>query len=293
MSPPTVTLAAFIQCQRLLGQCASNDITHHDPITRRLEKQPYQHRIKSTQFNSTCILHQKPQPSEVRPSAAARLPLQITTSNTWINSLHKCHDCCATTALHLVSTLSSTAIQHPLPTMRYNLIQMILRSVALLMTLLLTALIGNVMASNIDAAGSATAAVNFIMFIAVVCWVVCIVGLLAFFVSALDKPLMQLPLDGIAVLFTFIGAIVLAAKLRVVNCGDINPKALPGDWIAWGSASDEGRCRRLQASTVFIWFLFACVSGSLFLTIRTARNQYGSLRSAASRPSMSQISSSV
>ncbi|KAJ0139037.1 Adenylate-forming reductase Nps10 [Fusarium oxysporum f. sp. albedinis] len=65
MSPPTVTLAAFIQCQRLLGQCASNDITHHDPITRRLEKQPYQHRIKSTQFNSTCILHQKPQPSEV------------------------------------------------------------------------------------------------------------------------------------------------------------------------------------------------------------------------------------
>ncbi|KAF5250755.1 hypothetical protein FANTH_4104 [Fusarium anthophilum] len=177
--------------------------------------------------------------------------------------------------------------------MRYNLIQMILRSVALLMTLLLTALIGNVMASNIDAAGSATAAVNFIMFIAIVCWIVCIIGLLAFFVSALDKPLMQLPLDGIAVLFTFIGAIVLAAKLRVVNCGDINPKALPGDWIAWGSASDEGRCRRLQASTVFIWFLFACMSGSLLLTIRTARNQFGSLRSAASRPSMSQISSSV
>ncbi|CEI66863.1 hypothetical protein FVEN_g8516 [Fusarium venenatum] len=177
--------------------------------------------------------------------------------------------------------------------MRYNLIQMILRGTGLLMTILLTALIGSVISSNIDAIGSATAAVNFIMFVAVVCWIVCIIGLLSFFVSALDKPLLQLPLDAIAVLFTFIGAIVLAAKLRVVSCGEINPKALPTDWIAWGSASDEGRCRRLQASTVFIWFLFACVSGSLFLTIRNARNTYGSLRSAASRPSMSQISSSV
>ncbi|KAF5236090.1 hypothetical protein FAUST_6766 [Fusarium austroamericanum] len=177
--------------------------------------------------------------------------------------------------------------------MRYNLIQMILRATGLLMTLLLTALIGSVISSNIDAIGSATAAVNFIMFVAIVGWIVCIIGLLGFFVSALDKPLLQLPLDSIAVLFTFIGAIVLAAKLRVVNCGEINPKALPTDWIAWGSANDEGRCRRLQASTVFIWFLFACVSGSLFLTIRAARNTYGSLRSAASRPSMSQISSSV
>ncbi|KAF5025201.1 hypothetical protein F66182_2667 [Fusarium sp. NRRL 66182] len=173
--------------------------------------------------------------------------------------------------------------------MRYNLIQMILRCTALLLTLLLTALIGNTIASNIDAAGSATAAVNFIMFVAVISWVVCIIGLAAFFASAVDKPLMQLPLDGFAVLLTFIGAVTLAAKLRVVNCGDINPQGLPGDWIAWGSASDEKRCRQLQASTVFIWFLFGCFSGSLFLTIRTVRNTFGSLRSA-SRPAMSQIS---
>ncbi|KAF4969265.1 hypothetical protein FSARC_3471 [Fusarium sarcochroum] len=174
--------------------------------------------------------------------------------------------------------------------MRFNLIQMILRGTTLLLTLLLTALIGNVIATNIDAAGSATAAVNFIMFIAIVSWIVCAIGLLSFFASALDKPQMQLPLDGVAVLLTFIGAIVLAAKLRVVNCGDINPKALPSDWIAWGSESDEKRCRHLQASTVFIWFLFGCYGGSLFLTIRNARNTFGSVRSAASRPAMSQIS---
>ncbi|KAM5352360.1 hypothetical protein ACJ41O_005083 [Fusarium nematophilum] len=172
--------------------------------------------------------------------------------------------------------------------MRYNLIKMILRAVALLITLLVTALIGNVIASNIDAAGSATAAVNFVMFVAALSWIVCIVGLVAFFASALDKPALQLPLDAAAVLFSFIAAVVLAAKLRAVDCGNINPKALPGDWIAWGSASDEKRCRELQASTVFMWFLFACFSGSLFLTVRDARNTYGSIRNA-SRPSMSQI----
>ncbi|KAF4972363.1 hypothetical protein FZEAL_9612 [Fusarium zealandicum] len=172
--------------------------------------------------------------------------------------------------------------------MRYNLIKMILRASALLITLLLTALVGNVMTSNIDAVGSATAAVNFAMFVAIISWIVCIIGLVAFFASALDKPLLQMPLDGAAVLFSFISAVVLAAKLRAVDCGKIDPKALPNDWIAWGSASDEKRCRELQGSTVFMWFLFVCFCGSLFLSVRDARNTFGSLR--ASRPSMSQIS---
>ncbi|EEU45460.1 hypothetical protein Neosp_004880 [[Neocosmospora] mangrovei] len=171
--------------------------------------------------------------------------------------------------------------------MRYNLIKMVLRGFELLITLLLTAVTGNVIASNIDAAGTATAAVNFVMFVAAVCWIVSIIGLGSFFASVLDKPVAQLVLDGSVVLFTFIAAIVLAAKLRVVDCGDINPKALPGDWIAWGSNSDQKRCRELQASTVFMWFLFGSFCGSLFLTVRDVRNTYGSIR--GSRPSMSQI----
>ncbi|KAI8669208.1 MARVEL domain-containing protein [Fusarium keratoplasticum] len=171
--------------------------------------------------------------------------------------------------------------------MRYNLVKMILRGFELLITLLLTAVTGNVIASNIDAAGTATAAVNFVMFVAAVCWIVSIIGLGSFFASVLDKPVAQLVLDGSVVLFTFIAAIVLAAKLRVVDCGDINPKALPGDWIAWGSGSDEKRCRELQASTVFMWFLFGSFCGSLFLTVRDVRSTYGSIR--GSRPSMSQI----
>lgn len=165
---------------------------------------------------------------------------------------------------------------------------MILRGFALLLTIVLTGLVGNVIATNIGASGSATAAVNFIMFVTVVSWIVCIVGLVAFFASAVDNPKLQLPLDGVAVLFSAIAAIVLAASLRAVDCGDIEPKKMPNDWIAWGSNSDQMRCRKLQASTVFMWFLFACFCGSLTLTVRDARTKYGSIR-GASRPSMSQI----
>ncbi|KAK7413527.1 hypothetical protein QQX98_007605 [Neonectria punicea] len=174
-----------------------------------------------------------------------------------------------------------------------NLVKMILRCVALLITLLLTAMIGNVIATNIDGVGSATAAINFIMFVTVVSWIVCIVGIGAFFASVLANPMIQTPLDGAAVLFAFIGAIAVSAKLRMVDCGDIDDKKFPNDWIAWGSASDEKRCRELQASAVFTWFLLVCFSGSLFFTLKDAREHLGGSFRAASRPSMSQLSSSV
>ncbi|CAM1500895.1 Fc.00g100570.m01.CDS01 [Cosmosporella sp. VM-42] len=169
-----------------------------------------------------------------------------------------------------------------------GMIKMILRVTALLWTVLITALIGNIIASNIDAASSATAAVNFAMFVTVLAWLACIIGILAFFASVFAKPVVQLPFDGLTVLFSFIAAIVLAAKLRAVNCGNISSDSLPNDWIAWGSNNDEKRCREIQASTVFMWFLFACTSGSLFFTVKDARSNYGgSLPS--SRPSMSQV----
>lgn len=169
-----------------------------------------------------------------------------------------------------------------------GMIKMILRLVALLWTIILTGLIGNLIASNIDAAGTATAAVNFTMFVVVIAWLACIFGILSFFISAIARPTIQLPFDALTVLFAFIGAIVLAAKLRVVDCGNINDKGMPGDWIALGSNNDSKKCREIQAANVFMWFLFACVSGSLFFTVKDARKDFrGSLPS--SRPSMSQL----
>ncbi|KAG5980229.1 hypothetical protein E4U55_004252 [Claviceps digitariae] len=166
-----------------------------------------------------------------------------------------------------------------------GIIVSILRGSALLWTLLITALIGNVIASNINAASSAMAAINFTMFVAALSWVVHLYGLAAVFISSLGQAMIMLPLDGLLTLFTFIDAIVLAAKLRAPNCGNINPFSLPAAWIGYGSADTEKRCREIQASTAFMWFLFATSAAALFFTVKGARG--GSIRSG--RPNMSQV----
>ncbi|KAH8170514.1 membrane-associating domain-containing protein [Sarocladium implicatum] len=162
-----------------------------------------------------------------------------------------------------------------------------LRGLALLWTLLITALIGNVIASNNNAKTSAQSAVNFAMFVAALSWVALLYGLVASFVSSLAMPIVMLPLDGLATLFTFIAAIVLAAKLGAPNCGNIDHDDHSRSWIAYGSGNDEKRCREIQASTAFMWFLWACFMGCLFFTVKNWRGGGGSIRS--SRPAMSQV----
>lgn len=164
----------------------------------------------------------------------------------------------------------------------------IVRGTALLWTLLITALIGNVIASNVNASDSAKAAVNFTMFVAVLSWLVNIYGIAASFIGSLGKAAIMLPLDILAVLFTFIDAIVLSAKLRAVNCGNLSHESLPGNWIGYGSHDDSKRCREIQASTVFMWFLWICFCAGLFFTVKEARGGFGgSIRTG--RPNMSQV----
>jgi hypothetical protein len=162
-----------------------------------------------------------------------------------------------------------------------------LRALALLWTLLITALIGNVMANNINAASSATKAINFTMFVAAWSWVTCLVGLAAVIITALAIPWILFPLDVLAVLFTFISAIVLSAKLKAVDCGNFGNQ--PSSWIAFGSNNDEKRCREIQASTVFMWFLWATFLGCLFFTIKQSSGLLGGRSFGRSKPSMSQV----
>jgi hypothetical protein len=171
-----------------------------------------------------------------------------------------------------------------------TLVRTAIRAFQLFCTLVLTALIGNVIASNIDAAGSATAAINFTMFVAVVCWLAVLLGLAAAFAGSLNQPIIQLPLDGAATLFTFIDAIVLAAKLRAINCATIDRKDLGDDYIAFGSADDVKRCREIQASTAFMWFLFGSFVVTLLLTLRDYKSGgfRGSVRSGPAS-TMSQV----
>ena len=99
-----------------------------------------------------------------------------------------------------------------------TLITSILRIVQFLLVLLSTALIGNVIASNISGSESA---INFIMFVCALAWVAMLYGIIAHFAAALGIPIVTLALDGFTTLFTFIGSVVLSAKLGVVNCGNL------------------------------------------------------------------------
>ncbi|KAI0394110.1 marvel domain-containing protein [Xylariaceae sp. FL0594] len=159
-----------------------------------------------------------------------------------------------------------------------------LRLLQLLLTLISTALIGNVRASTLgSASGTATAAINFAIFVLALSWITLLYGLVVQFVSALAIPIVSLALDALATLFTFIGAVVLSAKLTAVNCGHYGAK--PTDWIAFGSADTEKRCREIQAGLVFMWFLFAAFAATLFFAFREFRRGGGSVRG----PNMSQI----
>jgi hypothetical protein len=172
--------------------------------------------------------------------------------------------------------------------MDFRLIKFGIRFWQLLWILLFTALIGNVIATTENASGSARAAINFSMFVAIVAWIAVLYGLVANFMTSLAIPMIQLPIDGAATIFSLIDAIVLSAKLKTVNCGDLDPKKLPTDYIAWGSPNDEKRCREIQASTVFMWLLVVGFSAGTFFTWREGRGLGGgSIRS--SRPSMAQV----
>jgi hypothetical protein len=167
-------------------------------------------------------------------------------------------------------------------------IKILIRGSILLWTLLITALIGNVIANNNNAAGSAESAVNFTMFVAALSWIAGLVGLAGIFVSSLARPLIALPLDGLATLFTFISAIVLAAKSHAVDCGNIGDQS--DNWIGYGSNNNSKRCREVEASTAFRWFLWVSYVGALFFVVRDARGSGTFSRSSrSSRPNMSQV----
>ncbi|KAI5860784.1 marvel domain-containing protein [Durotheca rogersii] len=164
-----------------------------------------------------------------------------------------------------------------------EMVKSILRLVQLLFVLLTTALVGNVIANNVNSAGSAASAVNFVMFVCALSWIAVLYGIVTHFFSSLAIPIASLALDGAVTLFTFVAAVVLSAKLQAVNCANLGRK--PSDYIVFGSDNDEKRCREIQASAVFLWFLFATFTASLFFTVREFRRAGGSV----SRPSMSQI----
>lgn len=97
-----------------------------------------------------------------------------------------------------------------------SVLHSIIRLVQAFLALLSTAVLGNALAISVP-----DSVLNFLMFICALNWIAILWGLITHFISSLDMPIVSIALDGAAALFTFIGAVVVSAKLTVVNCSDL------------------------------------------------------------------------
>jgi len=90
-----------------------------------------------------------------------------------------------------------------------NIFQLIMRTIQFIWILIITALIGNVLAGKTET----NSAVNYSMFVAAFCWVVWFYGIAAVFIESIAIPLLLIILDTLCTIFTFVAGVVLAAKL--------------------------------------------------------------------------------
>ncbi|CAK9439108.1 uncharacterized protein LODBEIA_P33320 [Lodderomyces beijingensis] len=114
-------------------------------------------------------------------------------------------------------------------------------------------------------------------------------GVFAFFIEAFAWPVILFIFDFLNFVFTFAGATAIAAAIRAHSCN--NQAYLDRNTINQGS---EGRCRKAQASTAFLYFsAFIFIFSMVFSAVSLAKGGLfgGSSRRSAPRtgvPSMSQ-----
>jgi len=166
-------------------------------------------------------------------------------------------------------------------------INLVMRAFQFFWTLLIMALIGNMIASAFSGNPSI---INYTMFVS-------IFSMLSLFylIPATVKPdlsfhpLLMVGLDVLNVLFFFCAAVALAAYLGVHSCG--NSGYTHSNSITNGSGDTKKRCHEAQASTAFLWFGFAAYCASAVLSGLQSRgggniNMRGIRRGG---PSMSQV----
>lgn len=163
--------------------------------------------------------------------------------------------------------------------------QLGLRTSQFLWTFLITALVGNVIA---EAFAGNPSSINYAIFVAAFSWIVLLIGYFAAWKEMSN--IILVVLDALATMFTFIAGVVLAAKLHVHSCS--NFAYVSTNSLTNGSHNPEKRCRELQASTAFFWFLFASYIGSLVLDFTNGGMSMSMRRPGIGRkgPSMSQVS---
>ncbi|KAL2046698.1 hypothetical protein ABVK25_011612 [Lepraria finkii] len=168
-----------------------------------------------------------------------------------------------------------------------QIVQLGLRGLQFLWTLLILALVGNMIA---EAVGGNPSIVNYVMFVAVfgmlsLFYLIAATIVEAFAISAW----FVVAADALNTLFFLIGGIVLAADLGVHSCGNKGYIATNG--TINGSTNQSKRCHEAQAVTAFLWFGFATFLASLAFSALAAKSGGGLSRGGVRRggPAMSQV----
>ncbi|KAL4784908.1 marvel domain-containing protein [Aspergillus varians] len=169
-------------------------------------------------------------------------------------------------------------------------IQLGLRAWQFVWTLLVMALVGNIIAEAI--AGN-PATINYTMFVAAFSMFTLFYLVPASFnPDWAIHPIILVTLDTLNMIFFLTSAIALAARLECHSC--TNREYILSNEITNGSRNPTKRCREAQATTAFLWFAWAGFAASMVLSVLQSRRAGANLRprvgpARGSRPTMAQV----
>ncbi|KAJ5989038.1 hypothetical protein N7481_004248 [Penicillium waksmanii] len=167
-------------------------------------------------------------------------------------------------------------------------VQLGLRAWEFLWTLLVMALIGNMIS---EAFSGNPSSINYTMFLSAFSMLS-----LFYLIPATYNPdwaihpIIVIVVDALNCIFFFCAAIALAAKLESHSCS--NKSYVLNNEITNGSSNPTKRCREAQASTAFLWFGWAGYMASVIISVFLARSATVNLRGRSGsrrRPNMAQV----
>jgi len=167
-----------------------------------------------------------------------------------------------------------------------KIVNLALRGFQFFWTLLIIALVGNMIA---DAIKGNPSIVNYDMFAAVFAMLSLFYLIPATFNEGfMFHPMLMVGLDVLNTLFYFIAGTATAAYLGVHSCGNAN--YTHHNFVTNGSVNTSKRCHEAQASTAFFWFGFAAFAASAVISALQSRSVGGTSSFGGShRGPMSQV----
>lgn len=163
------------------------------------------------------------------------------------------------------------------------MLQLGLRVAEFVWTLLIMALVGNMIATSF--AGNPSV-INYDMFVSVFAMLSLFYLIAICFKEQFTiHKFVPATLDLLNVLFWFCAAVAMAAELGAHSCSSSDYTL--NNHITNGSPNTAGRCREAQATTAFLWFGWACFTASLFFTLTSSGGV--NLRGGRRGPDMRQV----